>query len=289
MTMPKIERDTITNLVLNKCITNDNNLIANFLSIFQHLYQYEIFKNILDIVVTKCATNQLHFKLQDSRFFDLDAGNCLTMVEDEGYVSLPSQHTYVSGNSTQLRIRKKKYIITIKKMSCDVIIHEIGHMIEQELSSVLNLKQFSDVIMYEIYTPNTTSMHLHDLLNSVFVGQLKGYPQSQHTSELFARFFQVFAGANEVAFQSSLGSRYRLCDVIAVFPKTIALLEEQLAGNWNELVDQTISMESKKYLRNISDMKEQWTDRRITATHQQSDVKSKWSKNIKSIKSDPFK
>jgi hypothetical protein len=233
-----------------------------------HLYSQPIFKNILDLVVTKCSLGQLKFVVQDAKFFDIDEGNCITMVNDQGLVSTSK--------------KSRKYIITIKKLACDVIIHEIGHMLEHELSHLLNLGQFASSIMYEI---NSAPIYMKSLVQSLFVEQLKGYKESHHTSELFARFFQFFAGANEFAYQSSLGAKYNLKDAIGLFPRTLQLLDSQLSDAWNDLIDPKVAADSVRYGKNPS--KPQWANSKVKSMKFGNTSGNSW--RVKSNKDDPFK
>ena len=246
----------------------DPGLTNDFMKIFQHLYSQSIFKNILDIVVTKCVLGQLKFVVQDARFFDIDAGNCVTMIDDQGIV-----------DSTK---KQRKYIITIKKLASDVIMHEIGHMLEHELSHLLNLGQFASTIMYEI---NSAPLHMQSLVKSLFIEQLNGYPQSQPIGELFARFFQFFAGASEFAYQSSIGAKYNLSSGISVFPRTLELLDVQLSSAWSDLIDPKVASDSVKYSQNPS--KQQWSDAKVKSMQFGNTSGNRWG--VKSNKNNPFK
>lgn len=263
--------DVLMNAVICRSECSDEVMLVSFIQILQHLYRHSIFKNILDIVVTKCSLGQLKFRVHDAKFFDLDAGNCLTMVD----INSP-------GDSVSTR---KKYLITIKKVACDVVIHEIAHMLEKELYHLVNFHVFASMLMYEVN--NISQIHMKNIVKNLFVDQVNSYPQSQHISELFARFFQFFAGANEVAFQSSLGERYRLQDAINVFPKTLELLDSQLVNGWKELIDPEIAKHSSQYFATSFESKEQWADRRIKSSAMGSTTASRLG--IKSNKEDPFK
>lgn len=270
--LQELKQDRLMTAIINNSVAADDPMMFDFLMVVQHLYQHSIFKNILDIVVTKCSLGQLQFKIQDAKFFDLDAGNCLTMVDDKGCTT-DYKKNY-----------KKKYLITIKKIACDVIIHEIAHMLEKELSHLINLPAFASTLMYEVESLKV--IHMQSLVKSLFVDQVKSYPQSQHFSELFARFFQFFAGANEVSFQSSLGSRYKLQDAVSVFPKTLELLDSQLSNDWGDLIDPQVAKDSVKYSQASLEYKERWVGKRVPMPKATSAAK-KW--NIKSNKEDPFK
>ena len=242
----------------------DSRLTDDFMKIFQHLYSQPIFKNILDLVVTKCSLGQLKFLVQDAQFFDIDSGNCVTMIDDHGIIDVTK--------------RRRKYIITIKKLACDVIMHEIGHMLESELSHLLNLNKFASTISYEI---NSAPIYMQALVKSLFIEQLKGYEQSHHVGELFARFFQFFAGANEFAYQSSIAAKYNLRDAISTFPVTLQLLDEQLSNAWSDLIDPKIANDSKQYSQQ-NPSKEKFADSKIKSIKFGNTSSNRWG--IKSNK-----
>ncbi|CAL7960715.1 conserved hypothetical protein [Alphaproteobacteria bacterium] len=269
----------------------DQELINKFVKQIAHLYQYEIFKNILDLVATKVARHELRFKVQDARFFDLDAGNCQTVTYDGGSLSAVVQYFR----------KRRKYLITIKKISSDVMIHEIAHMAEKELGCALNLPEFVEAILLCVRSMLTNNPILRQAICSILVEQVRAYPKNQHTSEVFARYFQLFAMTHEVAYNPSSATGYNLSELYAVFEHANLILDKQLSNKWQTLIDQNVSSSSKKYIKNISEIKHVWSDRRIQALHAQGESatdgtdsiqvitqKAKWSKMTKSIKSNPF-
>lgn len=269
-TLQNFNNNSVVSIIRNTFIQNENFMSAEFLTIIQHLYKYSIFKNILDIVVTKCKYEQLKFKIEDNKLFDIDAGNCLTMVDSN--------------------TSKKSYIITIKKLASDIIMHEIGHMIEKELSHILNLQAFSSALMQDIERISGHHIYMKSIVKSLFITQVEAYKVSQHMPELFARFFQFFAGAKEVSFQSSLSSDYRLDDAIALFSHTLEVLDTQLKGDWNILIDSTIASESQQFSQSVNALnKMPWADHKIRSEskNQYNTTASRWK--VKSNKDDPFK
>lgn len=266
--MLKENKNYTLQVITTSSTSLDGRLTDDFIKIFQHLYSQSIFKNILDLVVTKCVLGQLKFVVQDAKFFDIDAGNCVTMIDDKGIVDSNK--------------KRRKYIITIKKLASDVIMHEIGHMLEHELAHLLNLGQFASTIMYEI---NSAPVHMQSLVKSLFIEQLNGYPESQHIGELFARFFQFFAGANELAYQSSIGAKYNLRDAISIFPRTLELLDMQLSDSWKNSIDDRIAADSAQYSKNPS--KQQWANSKVKSMQFGNTSRNRWG--VKSNKDNPFK
>jgi hypothetical protein len=257
--------------IVSQSTAADLHITNDFLQVIQYLYRHAVFKNILDIVVTKCTIGQLSFRVQNMKLFDFDAGSCLTMVDDLGYADA----------------KRKKYLITIKKVSSDVIMHEIGHMLEQELGHIISMKDFASTLMSEIYSIGGKQLHMKSIVESLFVEQVKSYPEAQHISELFARFFEFFAASNELAFQSSLAARYTLQSAISTFPRTLEFLDSKLSDSWKTLIDPKIAAESEKYLQTSSNSNINWADKRVKASNVGATTSSRWK--VKSNKDDPFK
>ena len=69
--MAEVSVDIIT--LINCHTVADNEIIKNrFIEHIKHLYQYSIFKNILDLISTKALQNSIKFNIKEKRNFDLD-------------------------------------------------------------------------------------------------------------------------------------------------------------------------------------------------------------------------
>ena len=249
--------DIITPIINNNILTTNNpDLIVRFNRAIKHLYQYNIFKNILDLAMTKALKNELHFKLQDMEFFAMDAGNCKTFINDSG---------------------NKNYIITIKKIGGDVIIHEILHMIEQIF--VFDLTNLTKLIIQEINNIPINKIYINNFTQNLFVQRLEHYPKEQHQSEIFARFFEIFACAKETAYQTMMVGNFLLQDLYEIFPYSIGMMEKIFSdSNWIKHINPDLALQSKAYLNpNATSC---WSDSKIASLHVND--KPKWKKIIKS-------
>lgn len=115
------------NMIESASVSKNDKLMQEFMHIMRKLYQYEVFKPMLDLATTLVNQGRLKFVIEPKEFYHLDHGHCLTI---EGGVFDKFSNTFK---------RTKSYKISIKKISSDVIIHEIGHMVEKECNVILEL------------------------------------------------------------------------------------------------------------------------------------------------------
>ena len=249
------------------CAKSDPKLLEQFLQMIRHLYQYQIFQSILNLTATKISENLLTFKLHNQRFFDLDTGNCKTIYGS-------------SLNQLLNKVRKKNiYQITIKKLSYDVIIHEIAHMIEKETS--VNLQEFTSIIENDLKN-SLASIGLKNTIKEIFITALKVYPENQRNSELFARYFQVLSLAKEISNLSHTRG-YKLEQALTSFSNTTNWINVNLKLTIVSLIDPQISECSMQLAKDIKQIEHKWSEQRAKSIHVPG--KKKWSSIITSIKS----
>jgi hypothetical protein len=261
------ERDPLA-LILQASRSVDLRLIDRFLDMIKHLYQFSIFHPILDLAATKVLDGLLSFDLHDQRFFDLDEGNCKTIY----------------GNSVDRlwnKIRNNnKYCITIKKLSYPVIIHETAHMVEKELA--IDMSAFIEIIKKDL-SSLPTSVAMNKMVTQVMLIEVNAYPPDQQASELFARYFQMLCMSKDIAGLSIQGA-YNLDRIIDYFSNTSQWWRYNLISTFKELINPLISNASQKLIKKIDDVQHKWSEQTVNAMHGKRD-KAKWSRAIKSIKS----
>lgn len=240
------------------------NLITLFMDVMQKLYQYELFKPMMDLASTLCATKRLVFIIEPKEFYMLDEGNCVT-IEAFGAT------------------KQKRFRITIRKIKADVIIHEIGHMIEKESDTPLNQK-FIDAVVSDIKKRNSGNLSLLSAIDNVMIKEVANYPHVQKASELFTRYFQLLSMSKEVAGLSAEYG-YTLAEMYKAFPNLENWLWDNFYPEMISKIDAEIAQKSSKYIIPISEIKHKWAGEKVESTHQGRN-KPKWSANFKSIKDD---
>lgn len=229
----------------------DARFINRFMMLIEHLYQYEIFKDVLDMVATRANEDLLHFNVQDRSIFDFDEGNCKTIFSDGILDTI--KNTFSS---------HKKYFITIKKINSEVIMHEIGHMIEHEIAEGFEADTFTKMIGRDISESDGCSTGLKNAVNNVMIREIRGYPKEQHASELLARYFQIIAGAKEIAGHAE-NYGYSVSAVISLFKETGLNIKQQFELLLRKKINNNIAKVSEKYIKSIKNIKNYWADYKI--------------------------
>ncbi len=270
-------------IISNNSTAENQSQMGQFIKIITHLYQFSLLKDILDFTTAKAQQNSLKFNIKDRRFFELDEGNCKTITS--------SSIVDIFLNAFK---NNKNYVINIKKIAPDVIIHEIAHMVEQELADAFDPFIFSQIISQEIIEikSKTGNISLLDAVKSIMIEEVENYQDSHKVSELFARYFQMLASTREV---TRFGTKYSysLMDVAKVFEKTSKYVAELLGFFYKTHNYFAIKKASESYIKDIEDIKHKWSEQKIHSFHKETKqingvTKPIWKKSFKSIKDDPF-
>jgi hypothetical protein len=266
--MQIIKLDVI-GIIQELTIAEDENMKRRFIQHIRHLYQYAIFKDLLDLVATKASQNSLAFNIKEKKQFDLDEGNCKTINAP----FIDSVLNHFRGN--------KHYVITIKKIEYNVIIHEIAHMVEQELN--LDLSHFIKFLHCDFQNDNN-NITVKNAINEVLIKQVARYSINQQNSELFARFFQLFAEAKEISgYQSRY--KYNIEDINKALINSAKWVEQTLGKLMQDKLDVNIVNLTKSYVKQIQNINHNWAEQKVQKLHSDNGSKNaKWTKAIKSIK-----
>ena len=258
-------------LFYNASNTKDIRLKDRFILMIKHLYQFAIFQPILDLAATKILEGHLAFEIHDQRFFDLDEGNCKTIYGN-------------TINQLWNKVRAhNNYLITIKKLSYDVIIHEVSHMIEKELD--FNLSEFVAVLKNNLAMPNN-SIAIKKTIEQIMILEVNNYKENQRSSELFARYFQILCMSKEVS-GLSIQTGYSLDQIIQHFESITQWVNTKLNTPFRSIIHPFISNYSCEFIQNLKDVNHKWSEQKVNPIHRASGEK-KWSKAVSSIKHDPF-
>ena len=242
-----------------------------FVKIVTKLYQYEFFKYMLDLVATNCRKGALQFKLKPHENFELDEGNCRTFEE-------------VSFNNILNKFKtQRSYIITVKKLTSGIIVHEIGHMLEKEAFKSLD-SGFMQVISQDINNIDSKNVSFCNAVKHIMIEQVGRYPESHRLSELFTRYFELLANSKEVAgFADEYA--YSIAEVANAFINTQQWMLDNTYNNVLHKIDADIAQKSSGYIKKLEDIKHGWTQERVKPRYAKSnDGRGKWSASTGSIK-----
>ena len=249
----------------------DNEKIKDrFVQHIRHIYQHKVFKALMDLVATKAYQDTLKFQIKEQQKFDLDEGNCKTI------------NTSLLGSMLNSFRSNKHYTITIKKIAYDVIVHEIAHMVEQELD--LDLTDFVKSLSSDFNNVASAILPVKQAIDDVLIKQVARYPKSHQNSELFARFFQLFATANEISGRQSQ-YRFYLNDLSQIVPNAQNWIEGTFQKSISKKLNPGLVKISNDYLKNVINIEHKWTEQKISPLHHNKENKKPtWTKAVKSIK-----
>ncbi len=262
-------------IIKSASVAADSIMLAHLIEIMQSIYKYELFKPIMDISATLAKEGRLKFIAEPKEFYMLDEGNCVTI---EGGAFDRFSNIFRSS---------KKYTITIKKLSYDVVVHEIGHMVEKESGIPLDAA-FRKAIYDDISVKHSHNVSLNAAIKQVMVDEVAPYEDSHKLSELFTRFFQLLAMSKQVSgFAAQYG--YKVEDIYVAFPNFTKWLGDVLYPNLIKRIDPQIAQSSQAYIIPIEHIKHEWAKERVRSVHGHTSSASekqptRFSRNIKSIK-----
>ncbi len=242
-------------------------LEKDFLLIINKLYQYEIFKPYLDFVATICKQGRLRFEIQEKAVFHFTEGTCKTFETfSDSY-----------GNSI------KRYIINIKKVMPDVIIHEISHMMENELNLDLD-KDFLSALKTDLSFRNNFTPTLYGTVKAVITQEVSNYPNSHHSSEFFARILQLFAMSREIMGRMA-NNGYSIVDMYKAFGNIERWMHSYFFQILYPKIDPNIAHASIRLQKPLKDIVHAWADEAVKSLHKNpSNAARKWGNMIKSVK-----
>lgn len=254
-------------IIKGRCQSKEQYLVEDFIDIIKKLYQYELLKPIMDFITTVCQDQRLTLHIAPKAFYELDEGNCVTTQQ---LIRGSNRKTY------------KEYIITIKKVTADVVVHEVGHMLEQETN--VNLASgFNQAIIEDIKNLKAVgNQSLASAIAEVMIKQVSAYTPPHRASELFTRYFQLIAMAKEISGKAATYG-YMVLDVYRAFPKVENWLWDYFYPQMVSLISPQIALTSQQYIKPIEEIKHHWAKEAVKPMHRQPG-QSKWMKSVKSIK-----
>ncbi len=216
-------------------IGNSEDIICHI----EYLYQFEKFRNILNLTLSLIKQDRLSFEISPM-IYSIGDGLCKTV-----------QHSGI-----------KKYVIVLKKLYPYIIVHELAHMVKNELNLILEEEFIHRV--YQDMNQNFAKSNIlvQKLINQVIFKEIKTYNSiKSRASELFARFFELFAWTQEMYPQDK---EYCICmrDLDKVFLYTNQWKQSCLDLLMMSKVDNEIKEYSDKIMiKEARTVQAKWTNK----------------------------
>lgn len=205
-----------------------------FVRLFCDLYRIEIFKDGLDLILTKLQQKHLRFEIKIIKGWDTNVGCFLTEQR--------SLYNQVLGKFFQ----KKSLKIILRSLHYNVLAHEMAHALEFE--SGLNLgEEFRKCIGYDMKDRKADLMSLRGEIQRLMVDALKSYPENQFLSELFARYFELLSISRNVVASGNFATS----DVMNFFANTSNFVEKIFNPQIKTKIDPAIASATIEIARQV--------------------------------------
>lgn len=159
--------------------------LDKFVRFYLDLYRIEIYKDGLDLILTKLQEKDLTFEVKIIKGWDTNLG-CYLTEQSKVFNS-------VLGKFSR-QIKKK---IILKSFSHNVMAHEMAHALEFESGLDLG-EEFRQCIAHDMNGREAQLLPLRAQIKRLMVDALKAYKPEHFLSELFARYFELLSIARNV-------------------------------------------------------------------------------------------
>ena len=244
------------------------NNIDKLCKMFSQLYRIDLYKDGLDLILTKLSQKQLNFEVKIIKDWDTNIGCFLTEQQS------------VFDKTIGKFFAKKNLKIILRQLSYNVLAHEMAHAVDFESGLDLN-DDFRQAIYLDLSSTQPTIITLKSHAHRLMIEAVKSYPKNQIINELFARYFELLSISRDVCTNGDFSTN----DVMNYFANTTKYITEILNPFIKKQIDQiianqTISVASDVKINNHG----QNYREKIDSFHQKqaSDGQKSWAKNTKS-------
>lgn len=240
-----------------------------FARFFANLYRIELFKDGLDLILTKVRQRDLLFEVHLVKGWDTNLGCYLT------------EQSRVFNKVSGVFNRKIKKKIILKSFSVNVLAHEMAHALEFESEINLEKDGFRKAIGFDMKGRKADFLPLRGEIKRLMVDALKAYPQHQFISELFARYFELLSISKNVNEKGA----FETAQVMDFFANSTKFVGEIFNPQIRYQIDDDIAKKTLEIAKNVvlEAPKTHFQDGTGSFFKQKGeDGKKSWMKNVKS-------
>ena len=212
----------------------------NTIRYIEYLYQFEKFRNTLNLTLSLIKQNRLLFEIYQEGLMDMEEGVCKTIQS-------------CSAN---------RHVIVLRRSNPYIIVHELSHMVENELH--LSLEQEFLHKVYQDVEQNLKQANIlvQKIISQVIFKEIQAYQTAKsRASELFARYFELFAWAQEV-YPKDKEYLIRTQDLNKVFLATDQWKKSCLDPQMMDRIDKEIKEYSNKTAtKDVTKVQSSWTNK----------------------------
>lgn len=238
-----------------------------FARLFTSLYGIALYKDGLDLILTKAKNNQLKFEVKITKGWDTNVG-CYLTEQRKVYNKFLKNFTH-----------QLDHKIIIRSLAVNVLAHEMAHCLEVESGLVLN-EDFRKAIGFDMKNRKPDSVVLAAEMQRLMIDALKSYPSYQFISELFARYFELLSISRDVEPSGS----FLTTQVTDFFVNTSKWVEQIFNSEIKSKIDPEIANYTGNLIANGAFKQEKQFADTSKSFYKKIDESGKksWSKNVNS-------
>ncbi|MGL9726002.1 MAG: WD_0702 family putative metalloprotease [Wolbachia sp.] len=227
----------ISNLIRQATQARDSESVIRYID---YLYQFEKFRNTLNLTLSLIKQNRLSFEIYQEGLMDMEEGMCKIIRSSD----------------------VNKYIIILRKSNPYIIVHELSHMVENELDLSLEQEFLHKVYLDIEQNLKQATVLVQKIIGQVIFKEIQAYQTAKsRASELFARYFELFAWTQEI-YPKDKEFLIRTQDLNKVFLATDKWKKSFLDLKITEKLDKEIKdYSSKTALKDINKIQSRWINK----------------------------
>ena len=234
---------------------------TKFISLFKSLYRIELYKDGLDLILTKTRQADLDFEVKIIKGWDTNVG-CYLTEQNKVFNKLAGVFT-----------NKLKHKIIIRNLAVNVMAHEMAHALELESGLTLS-ENFRKAIGYDMKDRKPGNVAFAGQIQRLMVEEVKPYPKHQIISELFARYFELLSVSRNV----NMYGDFLTADVMDFFANTTNWIREIFNKTIKNKIDRDIANHTTKLISENAFKQEHKFTEKVDSFRK---VDKSWSGNVK--------
>lgn len=235
-----------------------------FCRFFTNLYRIPLYKDGLDLILTKLQKRQLRFEIKITRDWDTNLGCYL------------SSENNVFDQKLGKFLRKKCEKIVLRSFSYNVLAHEMAHACE--FNSNIDLgEEFRKAMAIDMKNRCANNLALDGEIQRLMIEQLAAYKPHQILSELFARYFELLSLSRLVSATGAFDGN----EVVAFFANTSNFIAKIFNPQIHKIIDPSIAKATAAIINEVKISKAQHSFSDQIESQKQKSSNS-WSRKVKS-------
>jgi len=227
--------DFLRKIILPQIEFEDEIIDDRIVNLFLNLYRIELFKDGLDLILTKLQEKKLRFQIKNIKGWDTNIGCFLT--EDQKFIDKAIGKIF----------HKKNLKIILRSVNYNVLAHEMAHALEYE--SGINLgEEFRYAIGLDMKDRQVEMITLRSQIKRLMVDALRVYKPNQFLSELFARYFELLSISRNVLATGDFTTQ----EVMNFFANTTNFIEKIFNQQIRNQIDPAIAEASYEVAKQVS-------------------------------------